>query len=708
MNLIWSTRHRHAIRSRAVEIIAVVVFCACLAFSNLAHAQAWCPAAEKPDEKRVCADGPLSRKEIYLTELYAIVRQGVTKKDELRSLQRSWLQQRAACEADYACIDQGYDSQIDKYRKIAREANLAVPKASWEGMVFTADNANYHSYQEMDGRPVPAGRIGIQQVNLTFETQSAIGNKMDALIIANSSYIHLEALKTPSADADLVASALQTKGIESIVKKDLGSDGLDQALAAFKKSDRKEVFVFYYAGHAADINGNPSLLFPGFELNGSKSNGQYRPISDVVGKISKLGYKKVLIIFDACRNAVALSDELATAPAIRGEQQVALARGLQNHDIDLNALRGLDYAISFSAAEGQAAIDTIDGKNSPFAAAFAKKLRERNTFFDAIVDTRREVKLTTGQRQHPSLEMSWDEDVTLNAPVVRSISVNLPEAAQVDLASSSPEIVYKANSWGGYPLVTINHIVSDDDACALKDLGMGVIKVSLTYLDCLEKTGSFKIVPAHPERQVLDGVVHGCEDATITVDLNSDGRPETMYLGADKYGGRFTFRHDAHSADYYSTLGCNADFYLYDVDQNGVRDVIADFPRVADDGTSISAVVVISGEKLMTAKDGTFYGDGKEPYASVFRKPGSELPVLDGLRQVALFYDEGLFYDYISTVRNTEINYRSNGSPWTGVEGFNDQTVSFNRDGSVLVETARKQVILWNLSEDTYSLNKLN
>ncbi|MGO7323278.1 caspase family protein [Rhizobium ruizarguesonis] len=675
-----------------------------------AFAQAWCPQAKAPDEKRVCADGPLSRKEIYLSDLYGRVRQGVAQKDELLGFQRGWLSERARCGSEYACIDQSYDAQIEKYREIARQANIVVSEPDWGPRVFRPSLTENQSYKDMDGRPVAAGRIGIEQINLTFETQGAIGNKMDALIIANSQYAYLEGLKTPSADADLVANALKTKGISSVVKKDLSGDGLDEALKSFEKSNRKDVFIFYYAGHAADINGNPSLLFPGFEFDGSESNGQYRSISEVVTIISKLGYKKVLIIFDACRNALELHDKIAKAPTKSVTKQSAtVLRGLQSHGVDLNALRGLDYAISFSAAEGQVAIDTIDGKNSPFAAAFVKKLRERNTFFDAIIETRREVKLTTGQRQHPTLEMSWDEDVTLNTPIVKSITINLQEPAQVVLRETTPEIVYKGNSWGGYPLVAINRTVLDGDACALREEGMGVIRVPLDYLKCLEESESFKIEAAKLEPQVLDGVVQGCADATLTIDLNADGRPETIYLGADKYGGRFTFRRNGHSADYYSTLGCNADLFLYDIDQNGVRDIIAQFPRVAEDSFgSADALVVISGEKLLTAKDGIFYGSGHEPYANVFRQKDSKLAVLDGLRTVVLFYDEGMQYGTISSILNNELVFRSKGGTWIDGSGINNRTVSFNRDGSVLLDSAGKQVLIWNLSDDSYSLDKLN
>lgn len=685
------------------SLLLIVLIALLFLPSGEAFSQQWCPQAKSDDEVEICSRISLSRREIYLTDLFAKLRQKIARKDDLLEIQRNWLKQRSQCRRDEECIRVGYDQVIEIYQGIARQASVPYDQPDYYGYRIIPSFPSVPPKPETTG-PLPAGKVGIQQINLSFDSKSAVGNRMDALIVANGNYTNVDDLKTPLSDARLVADALKTKGIASTVKSDIDGPGLDKALSAFEKSTKKDLFIFYYAGHAAEINGKPSLLFPAFKLEGTKSNGEFRPIAEVVSRISKLGYKKILILFDACRNPIVLEQQPGSenSPAQK-RQASATIRGLNTHDVDLNELRELDYAISFSAAEGQFAIDTVDGTNSPFAAAFARKLREKNTFFDAIIETRRLVKSTTNQKQHPTLQMSWDEDVTLDTPVIKAITVDLLEPLQVKTRKSSPEIAYKSNSWGGYPLVAVTHHVSEEQDCGLTHQGFGVVTVTFDLGECLQPALGYDVVPDPRVPQRIDDAFETCENADVDLDLNSDGRPEKLSLGFDKFGGRFTFEHDGQKATFYSSLGCNATLSFYDIDQNGIRDVIATFRRpVGREATD--AVVVLSGEKLFGINGGTFY-PASEPYASLFGRDGRTY-VIGGLRKVALYYDEKLKYS-VGNIRENVLDFDTYEGTWNKGDAGGIKTVHFNRDGTILLDTSSTFWIR-GISEGEFAVDKLN
>ena len=155
-------------------------------------------------------------------------------------------------------------------------------------------------------------------------------------------------------------------------------------------ADTADVAVIYYAGHAIEFGGVNYLIPVDAKL---KSD---RDISLQTVEAPKLitamsGSKKLkMLILDACRDNP-FATQMARTMASR-----SMGRGLARMEADKGEM------IVYSARAGELA-DDGQGKNSPFAEAFAKRLQndpplELRWFFDHVRD---DVLDSTKGKQQP-------------------------------------------------------------------------------------------------------------------------------------------------------------------------------------------------------------------------------------------------------------------------------------------------------------------
>ena len=99
---------------------------------------------------------------------------------------------------------------------------------------------------------------------LTAGGASAQTERRVALVIGNQAYQHLPRLDTPAADAQLIASTLQSLGFQLIGGKaltDLDRPGFVQAIRQFGAAlAGGAVGLFYYAGHGVAVQGSNYLI----------------------------------------------------------------------------------------------------------------------------------------------------------------------------------------------------------------------------------------------------------------------------------------------------------------------------------------------------------------------------------------------------------------------------------------------------------------
>src|ERR1700674_2924996 len=96
---------------------------------------------------------------------------------------------------------------------------------------------------------------------LSFGIVPSQAEKRVALVIGNGAYVHAQRLPNPRNDAEDVAAALRRGGFETIVGTDLDKAGMDDATGRFARAARSaDVAVFYYSGHAMQLNGINYLM----------------------------------------------------------------------------------------------------------------------------------------------------------------------------------------------------------------------------------------------------------------------------------------------------------------------------------------------------------------------------------------------------------------------------------------------------------------
>jgi tetratricopeptide (TPR) repeat protein len=215
-----------------------------------------------------------------------------------------------------------------------------------------------------------------------------------ALVVGNSAYRSVPALRNPRRDAEAVAEALHQAGFQTVqLAEDLDRESMVKALQAFREeADKADWALVYFAGHGIEMN-KVNYLIPVDatlvdERDVKAQAVSYEELLDAVDGARMLR----LVILDACRENP-FKAHMHRASASRG----SLSRGLAPPpEMAPGTL------VVYSAKEGEVAADDVDGVNSPFARAFVKQLtvpgREVRRLFDYVRD---DVLHTTGSRQQP-------------------------------------------------------------------------------------------------------------------------------------------------------------------------------------------------------------------------------------------------------------------------------------------------------------------
>ena len=104
---------------------------------------------------------------------------------------------------------------------------------------------------------------------------SAHAERRVALVIGNSAYVNANVLRNPRNDAADIAETLKKLGFEVDIGLDLDQRGFAQMIEKFGRDlDSADVGVFFYAGHALQINDKNYLVST---AAGWKTNFSSRP-----------------------------------------------------------------------------------------------------------------------------------------------------------------------------------------------------------------------------------------------------------------------------------------------------------------------------------------------------------------------------------------------------------------------------------------------
>jgi hypothetical protein len=219
-----------------------------------------------------------------------------------------------------------------------------------------------------------------------------------ALVVGNSSY-RAGLLKNPVTDAFDIAQALRDLGFEVLYRQDLTREQFLTAISTFgNHTSRDSEIVFYYSGHAFQLNGINYLAPVDLKVNSSESPDDTAVRLDrVLAAVSgSVGAK--IVILDACR----------TNPFSRPSAVVGLAKP---QEVPKNTL------VSFSTAPNSLASDGT-GSHSPYTRALLRLVRRPGVLaHETFKEVRTIVDTSTEGRQIPWEESSLEVPFYFRAPI---------------------------------------------------------------------------------------------------------------------------------------------------------------------------------------------------------------------------------------------------------------------------------------------------
>jgi uncharacterized caspase-like protein len=323
------------------------------------------------------------------------------------------------------------------------EANLDEGQAAFER---TATPGAADTRDDDQGRPETAATVGAEAIahaspaaidqsedgsggaevesvlpaELPITSQATPSERRVALVIGNGAYgSEIGALANPSNDAADIAEALEAAGFETMLKLDVDRDAMQRAVIDFGRSlDDGGVGLFYYAGHAVQVDGNNYMIPLGAQID----REDYVPleavdINQVLGRMGGANNRLNIVILDACRNNPFRS----------------ISRGVSRGLAQTSAPTGT--YIAYSAGPGQVALDG-ERRNSPYTAGLLEMMAQPGLSLEEVFKgVRVKVLASTEDKQTPWTSSSITGDFYFHQrePEVAEPLPTAPPATSDDL-----------------------------------------------------------------------------------------------------------------------------------------------------------------------------------------------------------------------------------------------------------------------------------
>lgn len=214
---------------------------------------------------------------------------------------------------------------------------------------------------------------------------NSIAEKRIALVIGNGSYSS-SPLKNPVNDAADMADILKKMGFNVILKTNVSKREMGRAVENFgTQLKKKDVGLFFYAGHAVQVGGVNYLIPIGANII-EETDVEYEAL-DTGRILSKMHHAKSrvnIVILDACRDNPYAHSFRSTS------------RGLA-----IIAKAPVGTIISYSTSPGDVAFDG-KGRNSPYTSSLMKYMKEPALPVEHVFKkTREKITQETNGRQIP-------------------------------------------------------------------------------------------------------------------------------------------------------------------------------------------------------------------------------------------------------------------------------------------------------------------
>ncbi|MBC8130721.1 MAG: caspase family protein [Rhizobiaceae bacterium] len=224
------------------------------------------------------------------------------------------------------------------------------------------------------------------------DSEAAVGQtegRRVALVVGNSEYRSVPALKNASRDAREIAKTLTSLGFEVIDRMDVTRAEFDVALRDFYASTGDaEAAVIYYSGHGFQMNGVNYLVPVDATLRDRTKIEEETVRLDEVAARAQSGDRQTLIFLDACRNN----------PLPQAVRDTIAGEGLAQLET------GSGTFIAFATQPGNISRDG-QGNHSPFTSALLEHIPTPGiSISDMMIRVRNSVEVATLHEQTP-----WDQ-----------------------------------------------------------------------------------------------------------------------------------------------------------------------------------------------------------------------------------------------------------------------------------------------------------
>ena len=215
----------------------------------------------------------------------------------------------------------------------------------------------------------------------------AVAERRVALVIANSAYEHVAALRNPANDGKALAAALRGLNFDVREVYDVDLSRFGRVLKDFGDlAEGADWAVIYFAGHGMEIAGTNFLIPVDARLELQRHiEDEAMPLSRVLGKVAGAG-KMQLVILDACRN-----NPFVTKMRQSGRATRAISSGLASIEPESGVL------VAYAARDGTTALD--GESNSPYLEALVKHIGEPGLEINLLFRKIRDDVLTRTSRQ---------------------------------------------------------------------------------------------------------------------------------------------------------------------------------------------------------------------------------------------------------------------------------------------------------------------
>lgn len=285
-------------------------------------------------------------------------------------------------------------AEIDKWWPIIKAAGLATPPNRPAAQVAAAPVAPVVPPPSVAAPAVPAPSVVAPPARPANPASMPDFGRRVALVIGNSTYQNEALLPNPQHDATVMADTLRRLGFQSVaLEVNVGREKLVNALRDFSKlADTADWAVVYFAGHGMEVGGINYLLPIDARIDSDRDVAFAGIPLDQVLNASDRAQKLRLVILDACRsNPYANRMKRTMAAATR-----SVARGLTRVEPDAGTL------VVYAAKDGETAIDSVGGSNSPFTTSLVKNMLTPNVEVRRLFDfVRDDVLELTKKQQTP-------------------------------------------------------------------------------------------------------------------------------------------------------------------------------------------------------------------------------------------------------------------------------------------------------------------